>query len=144
MSVTGTQKLRGVVAELWNGTTKIAKLQEYTLDVSMSTVDVTDHDSGGWGEKMTTFAQWTATAKAWLWVDSHGVLDDSQSAIFDALPAATVLSVEFRPLGTLSGNSKWSGSCRVSKVSTNSPTSGAQGFDYSLEGIGALVRGTQT
>jgi predicted secreted protein len=141
-------KRSGVFAELWMDSATIAKvlgLSDYTIDISMGTVDVTDHDSAGWGEKMTTFAQWTATAKFWYLMDATtGVQETTQAKALTALPAGTVMLVEFRPNGTGSGKAKLSGSCRISKWATAAPTSGAQNMDISLEGIGALTVGTQT
>jgi len=140
-------KLRGVVAELWSGSTlaKLASLKDYKIDISMSTVDVTDHDSSGWGEKMPTFAQWTATASLWYLGDSvTGVNETSQAALLTALPLATILNIEFRPNGTGTGKAKMTGQCRISKWATAADTAGAQNIDVSLEGIGALTVGTQT
>jgi predicted secreted protein len=137
-------KMRGVTALLYNATNKIASLSEYQLNVDMATVDVSDHDSAGWGEKLTTFAQWTASAKFWYLGDSTtGVGDATQKALRDALPPATVLTVYFRPNGTATGSAQFTGSCRVSKWTASSPTSGAQNFDVELQGIGALVEGVQ-
>lgn len=140
-------KLRGIVAELWIGSSlaKLLSLQTYTIDISMATVDVTDHDSGGYGEKMPTFAQWTATGKLWYLGDSvTGINEAGQAALLTALPLATILTVEFRPDGSATGKAKLAGSCRLSKWATSADTAGAQGIDISLEGIGALVVGTQS
>lgn len=138
-------KMRGVVAELYNSANKIAGLSDYTIKVDAASVDVSDHDSGSWGEEMPTTSKWSASGKLWYLGDgTTGVGATTQKALRDALPLATQLTVEFRPFGTGTGKAKYSGTCRVKGWSVGAPTSGAQNFDVELVGVGALTEGTQT
>lgn len=141
-------KFKGIEAVLYITSAAMLGLQDYTLNVEMGDVDVSDHNSAGWGERMTTLAQWTASCKAWYIGDgTTGVQETGQAALVTALTATSpsdVLTVEFRPHGTASGRVKFAGSCRVKKWSTGAPTTGAQSFDVDLVGVGALTPGTQT
>lgn len=138
-------KLSGVKGEFYVSTTKTLGVASYDISVDMNTVDVSDHDSGGWGEDMTTTAKWSGSIKAWYLGDSvTGVAETGQAALMDACPVGTIIACEFRPNGTGTGKAKWSGNARVKGYKTSAPTSGAQNLDFDIVGVGALTRGTQT
>lgn len=138
-------KLAGVKGEFYITATKQLGVSNYDLSIELGTVDVSDHDSGGWGEDMTTTAKWAASLSAWYLGDSvTGVADTTQAAIMDACPIGTILACKFRPNGTGTGKAEWTGNARVKSYKLGAPNSGAQPFNYELVGSGALTRGTQT
>jgi predicted secreted protein len=138
-------KLAGVKGEFYVSTTKTLGVSNYDLNVELGVVDVSDHDSGGWGEDMTTTAKWSGSITAWYLGDATtGVADTTHATIMDACPIGTIIACEFRPNGTGTGKAKFSGNARVKGYKLAAPNSGAQPFNFDIVGVGALTRGTQT
>jgi hypothetical protein len=139
------QKFSGVKGEFYVSTTKTLGVASYDISVEMGTVDVSDHDSGGWGEDMTTTAKWSGSIKAWYLGDSvTGVAETGQAALMAACPVGTIIACEFRPNGTGSNKAKYSGNARVSSYKTSASTTSAQDLNFEIKGVGALTPGTQT
>lgn len=137
-------KYRGIVATLYNGTTKLAGLKDVTIEDSMSVIDVSDHDSAGYGEKMGTFADVKITANIWYLGDSvTGVQDTGQAALRTAKNAQTILTLKYRPVGDGTGKAEEQYPVRVTKFSLGSPVAGAQPFDVEFVGTGAPTITTQ-
>lgn len=131
-------KFRGIVGELYNGSTKLLGLKDLNIDDTASTVDVSDHDSAGYGELMPTFKQVKASANFWYLGDSvTGVQDTTQAALITAYNANTILTLKFRPNGTATGKAEFQYPVRMDSLKFAAPTAGAQPFDVTFVGTGA-------
>jgi predicted secreted protein len=131
-------KIRGISGELYSGSVKVAAMHDIVLDIASQTSDDSDHDSGSWGSKQTGINEWSIKADGWL-LDG----DTNQQALLDAQIAGTVLALKYRPAGTGSGKTEWSGNAVCSKFNTGAPQQGSQPLSLEFEGRGAIARGTQ-
>jgi len=132
-------KLRGVNLELYNGSTKILGIREVDVTLEATEIDFSDHDSGAWVETGTGTWKWSAEVSG-IYIDA----DTTQTAIFDLGISGAAATFSIRPNGTGTGKTKFDGSARVSKITpVTGPQDGAQAFNFSLRGAGALSRGVQ-
>lgn len=132
------QKYRGIIGEVWNGTTKLAMLKDCKISDKASTTDVTDHDSGGYGAKMPTMKEVTITANLWYGADSITFAEDaSHAALTAAYIANTILTLNIRLQGTGTGKPNTAYSVYVDSISTDMQTNSAIPFDVSFVGAGA-------
>lgn len=132
-------KIRGVNWEVYNATDKIPNVTNVDLDVTATEIDASDHDSGAWGETMTGTWRWKATVAAFS-NDGNAI----QKALRDAGLAGTTLTIEFRPNGTGTTKTKFTGSARVLNFKMGGPQDGVQPFNFDLGGVGALTEGAQS
>lgn len=138
------KKYPGIVSTLYNSTNKIAALKDISIDDSASSVDVTDHDSGAYGEQMPTFSQVKITANLWYLGDTTtGVQDTQHAALLTAKTAFTILTLKHRPVGDGSGKAEISYPVRVTSCKYGAPAAGAQSFDVEFVGTGAPTIGVQ-
>lgn len=142
-----TGKLQGIKSQFsytvgGGAATQLVSLSGWDLDIKAAELDVSDHDSEGWADKLPGLAEWTATVKA---VRFEG--DASQQGLEDALAAAltgtATLACVFMPVKNV-GNSAYSGNAVVLGYKpSDGGTKGAQTIDFTLSGRGALTRVTQ-
>lgn len=133
------QKLRGVNFELYHTTTKVPGVHDITMTVTVQEIDASDHDSSGWGEKLTGTSDWS--------VDVSGIYKDQdteQLALIALSIAGTAAAFKMRPNGTGTGQTEFSGNARVGTWTITGPQDGVQAFNFKLSGAGALTPGTQT
>lgn len=131
-------KLSGVSGECWAGGVKVPNVTNYDLTIATNQADVSDHDSGRWGEKINTTANWSASWSGWY---NDG--DATQQSILDAAVSGATIAFEFRPNGTATGRTKLAGNGVVGNVKISAPQDGGQPFSFDIGGQGALTRGTQ-
>lgn len=132
-------KLSGVAGELWTGTDKVPNITNYDLTVNSNQANVSDHDSGRWGEKINTTAQWTASMTGWY---NEG--NTIQAAILAAAVSGASLPFEFRPNGTGTGKSKFAGNGVIGNIKYGAPQDAGQPFSFDIAGQGALTSGVQS
>lgn len=132
-------KLRGVNLELYNGATKVLGIRDVDVKVESGEADASDHNSGAWGETITTTWKWTATVSG-VYIDT----DATQTALMDLGLSGVPATFSIRPNGTASTRTKFDGDARVRNWNLTGPQDGVQAFNFELVGAGALTRGTQT
>ena len=54
---------------------KIAEMSRWTLNLDVNDVDVTNFDTEGWVERLTTFKDWTASCEGNLVIGDKGQMD---------------------------------------------------------------------
>lgn len=137
-------KYRGITGTCYNGATKILGLKDLVVTDSMTLIGVEDHDSGGYGEELGTFAKVTITANIWYLGDSvTGVQETGQAALRTAKNAQTILTIKIRPAGDGTGKAEEQYPVRVAEFTLGQPTAGAQPFDVKFAGAGAPTITTQ-
>ena len=55
--------------------TKVAEMSRWTLNLDVNDVDVTNFDTQGWVERLTTFKDWTASCEGNLVIGDDGQMD---------------------------------------------------------------------
>ena len=68
---------------------KIAEMSRWTLNLDVNDVDVTNFDTEGWVERLTTFKDWTASCEGNLVID-----DDGQMALIHAYINGEPVTIE--------------------------------------------------
>lgn len=134
-------KIRGYEGQLYytpsgGSETLFANVVDFDIDVKADSLDASDHATVGWKDKLSGLKEWTATVKANAL--QSGV---DLSAFYTALTGGATLAGSFRPQD-VTGGLAWTGSFVVTNFKFNSPNSGLQTLDLTLEGRGALVLGT--
>lgn len=132
-------KLHGKDALIYNGAQKMASMRDLAVSVTNKFADATDHDSLGWDDFSV------AGNKNWTGTSGHVkvLADASQDALFDALIAGTVLTINIYPQGIASGKPQYSSTAVIEKWDYNAPNNDIQDISVSLKGVAALVRSVQ-
>jgi len=132
-------KRHGKDALIYNGAQKIASARDIKLSVNNKFADATDHDSGGWDDfSVAGNKNWTATSE-----HVKVIGDASQDALYDALVAGSILTINVYPAGLTSGQPQYQGTAVVEKWDYNGPNNDIQTFTASFKGVTALTRGVQ-
>lgn len=131
-------KLHGKEAKIYNGAAEIVSLRDLAISVQNKTADATDHDSGGWDEFIGGNKNWTGTSQ-----HAKVLAAASQDALYDALVAASLLTINIYPNGVGVGQPVWSGSAIIEKWDYKAPNNDLQDISVSLKGSGALTRSVQ-
>lgn len=112
---------------------KIAEMSRWTLNLDVNDVDVTNFDTEGWVERLTTFKDWTASCEGNLVVGDVG-----QMALIDAYINGEPVTIEMTigkpssPQLVISGNAMMS---LTLEASTDSQAT----FSADFNGMGALT-----
>ncbi len=138
-----TQTIAGYKAKLLTKTsgsttspTSIGELTDVTLNISMSPIDATSHDSSGWEENIAGNKSWGGSASHFF-VDANA----SQESVRDALLNDTKLAFEFQPIGSSTGQT-YNGDGRITDWSQAAPTDDANAVDIEFVGTAAISTGT--
>lgn len=112
---------------------KIAEMSRWTLNLDVNDVDVTNFDTEGWVERLTTFKDWTASCEGNLVIGDVG-----QMALIDAYINGEPVTIEMTigkpssPQLVISGNAMMS---LTLEASTDSQAT----FSADFNGMGALT-----
>jgi predicted secreted protein len=122
--------LTGKDGAVYIGANKIAEMTNWSLDLGVDDVDVTNFDSDGWKEYLAGLKEWSGST------EGNFKLDDinGQKAILTAWLNGTALGFEFRVNSTV----KFSGSALV-KPSIEVPVDDKASFSCDIQGTGALT-----
>ncbi len=112
---------------------KIAEMSRWTLNLDVNDVDVTNFDTEGWVERLSTFKDWTASCEGNLVIGDVG-----QMALIDAYINGEPVTIEMTigkpssPQLVISGNAMMS---LTLEASTDSQAT----FSADFNGMGALT-----
>jgi len=121
----------GYGGAVYVGSTAVAEVKDFTLDITANTQDVTtmgtSGDDAGWTKVQATLKSWTASLNV-IWDDG----DAGQQALVEA---ADVL-VKLYPRGT--SNEVWEGNAIVTSVSKSVSVDGLVEASISVTGNGHI------
>ena len=114
---------------------KIAEMSRWTLNLDVNDVDVTNFDTEGWVERLTTFKDWTASCEGNLVIDDVG-----QMALIDAYINGEPVTIEMT-IGKPSSSSQLviSGNAMMS-LTLEASTDSQATFSADFNGMGPLTR----
>jgi predicted secreted protein len=118
--------------------TDIASLRNFSIDHSLSTIDVTTHESSGVRALIAGVTQWSGSAET-----LHVTSNATHKAAFDVLTNKTKVDTEFYPTGS-SSDGFWTGECFLTGWSFSSPEEDANAVGITFEGTGALTRSSSS
>jgi hypothetical protein len=145
-----SQKFSGKFGEIWVGATigaavKFAAIQDWTYSEQGSEIDVSDHDSGGYGESLVGIIKTKISARGFYLGDSATFAQDANQLTLDGTVGDDAAQIFWLlPNGKGSGKACIKLSGRVMSLTMSSPTNGAIGHDLEIVGVGAPDRTPQT
>ena len=98
MAISGAYGKIFVGPESGPATTKVAEMSRWTLNLDVNDVDVTNFDTEGWVERITTFKDWTASCEGNMVIG-----DDGQESLIDAYIAGEPVTLQMsvgKPTGS--------------------------------------------
>jgi hypothetical protein len=143
-------KVSGKFGEIWVGATlaaavKFAAIQDWTYSEQGSEIDVSDHDSGGYGESLVGIIKTKISARGFYLADNSTFAQDSAQGTLDGTVGDDTPQIFWLlPNGKLAGKACIKLSGRVMSLTMSSPTNGAIGHDLEIVGVGAPDRTPQT
>lgn len=112
---------------------KIAEMSRWTLNLDVNDVDVTNFDTEGWVERLTTFKDWSASCEGNLVIGDVG-----QMALIEAYINGEPVTIEMTigkpssPQLVISGNA-------IMSLTLEAPTDSQATFSADFKGMGALT-----
>ena len=113
---------------------KIAEMSRWTLNLDVNDVDVTNFDTEGWVERLTTFKDWSASCEGNLVIGDVG-----QMALIEAYINGEPVTIEMT-IGKPSSSSQLviSGNAMMS-LTLEAPTDSQATFSADFKGMRALT-----
>jgi len=115
---------------------KIAEMSRWTLNLDVNDVDVTNFDTEGWVERLSTFKDWTASCEGNLVIGDVG-----QTALIDAYINGEPVTIEMTIGKPSSPQLVISGKAMMS-LTLEASTDSQATFSADFRGMGALTRDT--
>lgn len=112
---------------------KIAEMSRWTLNLDVNDVDVTNFDTDGWVERLTTFKDWTASCEGNLVIGDVG-----QMALIDAYINGEPVTIEMTIGKPSSQQLVISGKAMMS-LTLEASTDSQATFSADFNGMGALT-----
>lgn len=112
---------------------KIAEMSRWTLNLDVNDVDVTNFDTEGWVERLTTFKDWTASCEGNLVIGDVG-----QMALIDAYINGEPVTIEMTIGKPSSPQLVISGDAMMS-LTLEASTDSQATFSADFNGMGALT-----
>lgn len=112
---------------------KIAEMSRWTLNLDVNDVDVTNFDTEGWVERLTTFKDWTASCEGNLVIGDVG-----QMALIDAYINGEPVTIEMTIGKPSSSQLVISGKAMMS-LTLEASTDSQATFSADFNGMGALT-----
>lgn len=116
----------------------IAEVRDFSIQQTMSEIDVTTHDSSGYRDIVAGIVSWSGTATI-----NHVQVSTDHKGIWDVLNGKTQVDGEFYPTGS-SSDGYYSGDLYITDYTINSPNEDALTAGISFVGTGALTRSSSS
>ena len=116
----------------------IAEIRNFTIDTSMTTIDVTTHDSSGHRDKVAGIQQWSGTAE-YLQVMSNA----GHKSVADVMLGRVRVDGYFYPTGS-SSDGYFNGDMYLTGWGLAHPNEDALAANITFEGTGALTRSSSS
>lgn len=133
MAISGAYGKIFVGPESGPATTKVAEMSRWTLNLDVNDVDVTNFDTEGWVERITTFKDWTASCEGNVVIGDAGQMD-LIDAYVNGEPVTIQMSIG-KPTGstlTITGKAMMS-------LTLEASTDAQATFSADFNGMGALT-----
>lgn len=112
------------------GTTTVAEIKSWSLELSVDTIDVTSFSSGGWKEIIAGIKEWSGSAEGnWDMTDTQG-----QKALQDALLGGTTVTINLY----IDSTKRYSGTAYIKSVSVEAAADDVVSVSFDFEGTGQL------
>lgn len=122
--------IAGKDGSVYIGTTKVAEISNWSLDLSADDIETTNFDSEGWKEYLAGLKEWSGSIEGnFKPSDTNG-----QKAILQAWASGTALTFNFKVNDTVT----FSGSALV-KPSIEVPVDDKASFSCDIQGTGELT-----
>ena len=131
--------------KVFDATTNIlvAFAQSGTLNVNMSTRDISNKESNGWAEAMEGARNWDISVDgAYAWTDIGGsVLSNGADDLLNTyIITRTSLVVRFGSVVATTGNTYYQGTAWLTSFSVSAPTEDTATYSLSFTGTGGLTQ----
>ena len=141
-----TTAINGTDIKVFDSTTNIlvAFAQSGTLNVNLSTRDISNKESNGWAEAMEGARNWDISvdgAYAWTEVDGTTVLTNGADDLLNTyIITRTSLVVRFGSVVATTGNTFYQGTAWLTSFSISAPTEDTATYSLSFTGTGELTQ----
>lgn len=125
--------ISGAYGKIFVNNVKIAEMSRWTLNLDVNDVDVTNFDTEGWVERLTTFKDWTASCEGNLVIGDVGQMD-----LIDAYINGEPVTIEMTIGKPSSPQLVISGKAMMS-LTLEASTDSQATFSADFNGMGALT-----
>jgi predicted secreted protein len=125
--------------------TLVAYAQSGTLNVNMSTRDISNKESSGWTESMEGARNWDVSVDgAYAWVDTSDAeltnsADDILKSYIGVSGTRSSVVIRFGTDGSATGDTFYEGTAWLTAFSVSAPTEDTATYSLSFTGTGALT-----
>lgn len=109
----------------------VAHAKSHTLDISVSTIDTADKDSGGWSDALPGIISWSISMDALV---NYGENKSNFLNMFWGINAAKKVVVVFETEGVI-----FNGEALITSLSQNAPNGEIASWSTTLTGTGQLM-----
>lgn len=113
---------------------KVAEMSRWTLNLDVNDVDVTNFDTEGWVERLTTFKDWTASCEGNLVIGDAG-----QTNLLDAYFAGDPVTIELS-IGKPGSSSLTITGKAMMSLTLEASTDSQATFSADFNGMGPLTK----
>ena len=140
-----TTAINGTDIKVFDATTNIlvAFAQSGTLNVNLSTRDISNKESNGWAEAMEGARNWDISVDgAYAWTDIGGsVLSNGADDLLNTyIITRTSLVVRYESVVATTGNTYYQGTAWLTSFSVSAPTEDTATYSLSFTGTGGLTQ----
>ena len=120
----------------------VAYAQSGTLNVNMSTRDISNKESAGWAEAMEGARNWDVSvdgAYAWTNVSAAALTNGADDMLNTYIITRTQVTVQFGTDSTSTGDTYYEGKGWLTAFSVSAPTEDTATYSISITGSGGLT-----
>jgi len=121
----------------------VAYAQSGTLNVNMSTRDISNKESDGWAEAMEGARNWDVSiegAYAWTNVSAAALTNGADDMLNTYIITRAQVTVQFGTDGTTTGDTYYEGKGWLTAFSVSAPTEDTATYSLSITGSGGLTQ----
>ena len=123
--------------------TLVAYAQSGTLNVNMSTRDISNKECSGWAENMEGQRNWDISvdgAYAWTDVSPSALTNGADDVLNSYIITRAQVTVQFGTDSTSTGDTFYEGTAWLTAFSVSAPTEDTATYSISITGSGALAQ----
>ena len=140
-----TTAINGTDIKVFDATTNIliAYAQSGTLNVNMSTRDISNKESNAWAESMEGQRIWDVSVDgAYAWQDTGAtpLTNGADDALNSYILTRTSVVIKFGSVVATTGNIYYKGTAWLTAFSVSAPTEDTATYSISFTGSGALTQ----
>ncbi len=140
-----TTAINGTDIKVFDATTNIlvAYAQSGTLNVNMSTRDISNKESNAWAEAMEGQRNWDVSvdgAYAWQDVGGSAIANGADDLLNTYIITRTSVVIKFGSVVATTGNIYYKGTAWLTAFSVSAPTEDTATYSLSFTGTGELTQ----